>query len=67
MGAVHGTQEGRVVQFRPDSDQTEHGKAAVVPLVLEIVGVPPHERESDVRQRDAGLAARYPEETKRKC
>lgn len=57
-GAVDGVHHDRVVDFGADLQQDEHGKPAIVALVLEVVAVLPDERHSEVGEahpRQRGL------------
>ena len=55
-GAVDRTEQRCVVDLGPDACQAEDREPTVVALVLEVVGVPPYERHSQVRQRHLGCA-----------
>lgn len=45
-GSVNREHEAGIVQLSTDFSQTEHCKSPVVTFILEMVRVPPHQRES---------------------
>ena len=53
-GTVDGAEQRRVVDLGANACQAEDREPTVVPFVLEVVGVPPYERHSQVRQRHLG-------------
>lgn len=56
-GAVDRTQKWCVVHLCTYPGQTEDCEPAIVPLVLEVVCVPPDQRHPQIRQADSRLAA----------
>lgn len=45
-GSVHWKHEAGIIQLSADFGQTEHRESPIVTFILEMVGVPPHQRES---------------------
>ena len=49
-GTVNGAEQCSIVDLGPDACQAEDRETSVVALVLEVIGVPPYERHSQVGQ-----------------